>query len=145
MSKLSAFKDLMRTLSDAGLLEFGSVIKREVVHQALGITVPTMGTRAQFDAISLLELDAIDYCRNHLLDGGKYLAGTDAGYRILLPSENQRQVELYMASADKKLSRALKLSKNSPALADIKHDQVEARIHMKRQHTRHRAGHELRA
>ena len=104
-----------------------------------------MGTRAQFDAISLLELAAIDYCRNHLLDGGKYLAGTDAGYRILLPSENQRQVELYMASADKKLSRALKLSKNSPALADIKHDQVEARIHMKRQHTRHRAGHELRA
>ena len=145
MSKRSAFKDLMRTLSDAGLLEFGSVIKREVVHQALGITAPTMGTRAQFDAISLLELAAIDYCRNHLLDGGKYLAGTDAGYRILLPSENQRQVELYMASADKKLSRALKLSKNSPALADIKHDQVEARIHMKRQHTRHRAGHELRA
>lgn len=145
MSKRSVFKDLMRTLSDAGLLEFGSVIKREVVHQALGITVPTMGTRAQFDAISLLELAAIDYCRNHLLDVGKYLAGTDAGYRILLPSENQRQVELYMASADKKLSRALKLSKNSPALADIKHDQAEARIHMKRQHTRHRAGHELRA
>jgi len=145
MSKRSAFKDLLRTLADAGLLEFGSVIKREVVHQALGITVPTMGTRAQFDAISLLELAAIDYCRNHLLDVGKYLAGTDAGYRILLPSENQRQVELYMASADKKLSRALKLSKNSPALADIKHDQVEARIHMKRQHTRHRAGHELRA
>ena len=145
MSKRSAFKDLLRTLADAGLLEFGSVIKREVVHQALGITVPTMGTRAQFDAISLLELAAIDYCRNHLLDGGKYLAGTDAGYRILLPSENQRQVELYMASADKKLSRALKQSTNSPALADIKHDQVEARIHMKRQHTRHRAGHELRA
>lgn len=145
MSKRSAFKDLLRTLGEAGLLEFGSVIKREVVHQALGITVPNLGTRATFDAISLLELSAIDYCRSHLLDAGKYLAGTDAGYRILLPSENQKQVELYMSSADKKLSRALKLSKNSPALADIRHDQVEARIHLKRQHTRHRAGNELRA
>ena len=28
MSKRSAFKDLLRTLADAGLLEFGSVIKR---------------------------------------------------------------------------------------------------------------------
>lgn len=145
MSKRSAFKDLLRTLADAGLLEFGSVIPREAVHQALGITVPAMGTRAQFEALALMELAAIDYCRSHLLDAGKYLAGTDAGYRVLLPSENQKQIELYMASADKKLGRALKLSKNSPALANVKHDQVEARIHLKRQHTRHRAGADLRA
>ena len=34
MSKRSAFKDLLRTLADAGLLEFGSVIKRTGHHGA---------------------------------------------------------------------------------------------------------------
>lgn len=140
MSNRKAARDLLTTLGNAGLLEFGSVIKRELVHQALGITVPAIGTRTQFEAIALAELSAIDYCRSHLLDVGKYLAGTDSGYRILLPSENQKQVELYMASADKKLGRAMKLSKNSPAMANTKPDQVEARIHLKRQHHRHRAG-----
>jgi hypothetical protein len=144
MSKRGAFKDLLRTLADAGLLEFGSVIPRDVVHQALGIAMPAIGTRAQFEELALMELAAIDYCRSHLLDVGKYLAGTGTGYRVLLPSENQKQIELYMSSADKKLGRALKLSKNSPATAALNHNQVEARIHMKRQHTRHRAGAELR-
>ena len=141
MSKRQNFKDLLSALDDAGLLEFGSVIPRHVVHEALGIVVPAVGTREVFASLALQELAAIDYCRSHLLDVGKYLSGTDAGYRILLPSENQKQVELYMSSADKKLGRALKLSKNSPALANnIKHDQIDARIHMKRQQTRHRSG-----
>ena len=140
MSKRQNYKDLLSALGDAGLLEFGSVIPRQVVHDALGIVIPAVGTREVFASLALKELSAIDYCRSHLLDVGKYLAGTDAGYRILLPSENQKQVELYMSSADKKLGRALKLSKNSPALANIKHDQIDARIHMKRQQTRHRSG-----
>lgn len=145
MSNRKAARDLLTALGNAGLLEFGSVINRELVHQALGITVPAVGTRAEFEAIALAELSAIDYCRSHLLDLGKYLAGTDGGYRILLPSENQKQVELYMASADKKLGRAMKLSKNSPTLANTKPDQVEAIIHLKRQHHRHRAGAPLMA
>ena len=140
MSKRQTCKDLLSALGHAGLLEFGSVIPRKVVHEALGIVVPEVGTREQFASIALMELAAIDYCRNHLLDAGKYLSGTDDGYRVLLPSENQKQVELYMSSADKKLGRALKLSKNSPALSNIRHDQMETRIHMKRQHTRHRTG-----
>lgn len=140
MSKRQDFKDLLSALDYAGLLEFGSVIPRHVVHEALGIVVPAVGTREVFASLALQELAAIDYCRIHLLDVGKYLSGTDAGYRILLPSENQKQVELYMSSADKKLGRALKLSKNSPALAGIRHDQLDARIHLKRQHVRHRSG-----
>lgn len=145
MSKREAARDLMQELGDAGLLEFGSVIPREMVHDVLGIVVPDVGTRDQFADIALRELSAIDYCRAKLLDVGKYLAGTDAGYRILLPSENQRQVELYMSSADKKLGRAMKLSKNSPAMSNTMPAQIEARIHMKRQHHRHRAGAPLMA
>lgn len=144
MSKREGFKDLLHVLAERGLLEFGSVIPRDLVHSILGVQMPEIGTKAEFDAVTLAELSAIDYCRNHLLGVGKYLAGTPTGYRILLPSENQKQVELYIGSADKKLSRALKLSRNSPAIADTKPDQIEARIHFKRQRTRHRAG-EMRA
>jgi hypothetical protein len=132
MSKREAQRELYAELDARGLLEYGSVIETPVVHAVLGIEMPAYGTKSDFDKIALFELSAIDYIRNILLGQGKYLMGTDSGYRILLPSENAAQVEQYISSADKKLSRALKLSRNTPTLDMQMPDQTEARILMKR-------------
>lgn len=129
--KREAQRGLYTELREQGLLEYGSIIPLSLVHKFLGIVVPDVGTKADFDKLSLLELAAIDYVRNILLGEGKYLTGSTDGYRILLPSENATQVEQYISSADKKLSRALKLSRNSPHMQSSLPDQIEARILMK--------------
>lgn len=136
MSKRDAHKGLFDTLSDQGLLEYGSVIPRELVHDVLGIEVPTYAAKAVYDRLAMLELSAVDYCRNVLLGQGKYLMGTSSGYRVLLPSENSLQIDAYISSADRKLSRALKLSRSSPQRTTSQPDQTEARILMKRGSTR---------
>jgi len=132
MARRDVQRELYAELDARGLLEYGSVIESSVVHAALGIDMPTVASKSEFDRLALIELSAIDYVRNILLGQGKYLTGTDAGYRILLPSENSAQVEQYISSADKKLTRALKLFRNSPSVNSSLPDQTEARILMKR-------------
>jgi hypothetical protein len=107
-------KDLLNTLRSRGLLEYGSVIKGEDVRDILGIEYPDIGTKKDFDEVALAELGAVDYVRNVLLGEGKFIASNQGDYRILLPSENKRQVDAYMQQADKKLRRAQKLSRNTP-------------------------------
>lgn len=125
-------KDLLYELRGRGLLEYGAIISGADVREILGIEFPEYGTKKQFDEVALVELGAIDYIRTHLLGEGKYLAGQGGDYRVLLPSENKRQVDLYIAQADRKLSRARKLSKNTPKLVERQLDNTEARIEMKR-------------
>ena len=137
MSKRADGRELLDELGARGLLEYGSVIETAVVHSALGIVMPQVASKAEFDKLALFELTAIDYVRNVLLGQGKYLTGTRSGYRILLPSENSGQIDAYMRSADNKLNRALKLSRNSPANANTQPDQTEARILFKRSSMRH--------
>ena len=73
-----------------------------------------------------------------MLGEGKYIASNQGDYRILLPSENMRQIESYMAQADKKLRRAQKLSRNTPSTdqRDHRSDNIDARITMKRESVR---------
>ena len=137
-SKRDRQRDVYDTLDGAGLFDFGAVIPRAMVYDLLGLDVPEVASKAVFDRIAMLELQAMDYCRNMLLGHGKYLAGTPSGYRVLLPSENKAQVDAYMESADRKLERALKLSRNSPK-ASHPPDQTEARIMMRRKGYRHGA------
>jgi len=108
-------KCLLNALRDRGLLEYGSVIKGDEVREILGIEYPKLGTKKDFDEVALAELGAIDYVRNVLLGEGKFIASTHGDYRILLPSENKRQVDAYMQQADRKLRRAHKLSRNTPS------------------------------
>lgn len=131
MSKRDAGRDLLAALRDRGLLDFGSEILASEVQQIIGLEVPKVATREVFNALDMAELAAVDYARNVLLGQGKYLAGTRAGYRVLLPSENAKQIDHYMASADRKLNRALKLSRNTPAETGHHVDQTEARIALK--------------
>lgn len=131
-------KCLMAFLTDQGLTDYGSVILADDVRQVLGLVIPKMGTQRQFRDLALAELTAVDYCRNLLLGKGKYLTMRDGDYRILLPSENARQVEAYMAQADKKLKRALKLTKSSQQVANQAPDNTNVRIMMKRESIRNR-------
>jgi hypothetical protein len=135
-SKRDRLRDVYDALDRAGLFDFGAAIPRAMVYDLLGLDVPEVASKAVFDRIAMLELQAMDYCRNMLLGDGKYLAGTPSGYRVLLPSENKAQVDSYMESADRKLERALKLSRNSPKASHLP-DQTEARIMMRRKGYRH--------
>lgn len=127
-------KDLLSTLEAMGLIEYGAVIPSDKIRAILGISYPEIGTKSEFDKLSLLELSAVDYVRNVLLGRGMYISQWKGDYRILLPSENAKQVELYISSADKKLNRALKLTRNSPSMDtdNPKTNQLEARIVMKK-------------
>lgn len=133
--------DLLTRLREAGLLEYGSHIPASLVQSALGLLYPTTGSRAVFERLALAELGAIDYVRRHLLNEGKYITSAKDGYRILLPSENEGQVEAYMRSADEKLRRGLKLLRNTPKGAADFPAQTEVRLHMKQTSVRrHRTG-----
>ena len=131
-SKRDKFRDLFRFLDEAGLFEFGEFIERTMIYELLDLEMPALASKEVFDRLAMLELAAVDYCRNVLLGRGKYLAGVPSGYRVLLPSENKAQVDAYMYSADRKLLRALKLSRNMPDVNNDQPDQTEARIMMKR-------------
>lgn len=132
-------KCLMAYLSENNLTDYGTVIHGDDVREVLGIKIPKMGTQQQFRDLALAELTAVDYCRNVLLGKGKYLTQRGGDYRILLPSENARQVDTYMSQADRKLKRALKLSKSSQQAATNQHpDNVNVRIMMKREAIKNR-------
>lgn len=133
---MSTKRDLLDTLRAEGLLEYGSNIPREIVREVLMLEYPTMGTQAEFASLSLRELAGVDYVRNHLLGEGKYLANDKGDYRVVLPSENARRVELYINSADKKLRRALKLSRNTPKGDYPSPDSKSARVIVKRESLR---------
>lgn len=131
-------KCLMAYLTANDLTEYGAVILTDDVRQVLGLVIPKMGTQRQFRDLALAELTAVDYCRNILLGKGKYLTQRDGDYRILLPSENARQVESYMAQADKKLKRALKLTKSTQQVINQAPENTSIRIMMKREAIKNR-------
>lgn len=128
---------LYRELNGLGLLEYGSVFEAALVRGILGIEMPQYGTKAEFDAVTLAELQAIDSVRGILLEQGKYLGADKTAYRVYLPSENRAVVESYMHQADRKLRRAMKLSKSTPVQPDDSAaDQLAARLMLKQQEVR---------
>lgn len=131
MSNKSAQKELLAYLRESKLTEYGTFIDASLVQEVLGIQMPESATRSEFAKLEILEMAAIDYCRHHLLGEGKYIKQVPNGYRILLPSENAGQIESYMSSADRKLSRALRLSRTTPQTERSVPDQTEARLLMK--------------
>jgi len=132
MSK-STYAKLYEALNNAGYINYGSSIPGDFVRSVLNIKYPESAPKKVFDSLALQELAAIDYVRNILLAEGMYLSGDGSGYRILTPSENASQVQNYMAASDKKLRRALKLSRNTPRTDSYKPDHTQARIEMKRE------------
>jgi hypothetical protein len=131
--KISAGRCLLDFMRTRHLDEYGSVILASEVRHVIGVETPEIGTRRQFETAALTELQAVGYVRNALLGEGKYLAQVDGDYRILLPSENARQIENYMSHADNKLRRAQRLSKNTPRIDAAPNDNIAARLHLKRE------------
>lgn len=107
-------RELFDHLNASGFLMHGESFHCEVVQDFLGLEIPATASKGVFERLALLELAAVDYVRNRILDQGMYLARTGERYRILSPTENKNQVEKYMRSSAKKLSRANKLSSNTP-------------------------------
>ena len=133
-------KCLLAYLRQSGQDDFGSVIYWHEVCRVLDLEYPEKASKAVFDALEMIELNAVGYVREVLLKEGKYLGKSCSGYRILLPNENASQVARYRSSADRKLSRALKLVRNTPrgdAMPD--RDHTEARLAMKRDAVRDRS------
>lgn len=126
-------KDLLSWLRARRLDEYGSVIMGDDVRVVIGLEYPETASKAVFDSLGLKELSAVDYVRNVLLSEGKYLSAQAGDYRILLPSENARQVDLYMSHADNKLKRAQKLMRNTPPIDTAAPDNTDVRILMKRE------------
>lgn len=139
-------KGLLEFLVDSGAIEYGSVISGSTVRLFLGIKEP-QGPISYQDAIkhskeaALLELAAIDYVRNVLLGQGMYLGQDKGDYRIYLPSENAKQIEAYMGSADKKLRRALKLSRSTPKSDMVAVDNTDVRLLAKQEEIRRHRKH----
>lgn len=119
-----------------GHADYGAIVKRSDVLDFLGITVPEMGTKKEFDAIALAEVDAMQSVRDTLLREGKYIKQDGEFYRVLLPSQNKEQVEAFMRAADRKLKRAVMLSKTTPAEHMDVHDNAGTRARMKRESIR---------
>lgn len=127
-------------LRDEGLLEYGGHIPGPYVRAFLGIEMPVIGTKRDFDAASLAELSAMDQVREALLGEGKYLAGSGDGYRILTPAENGAQVDRYLGQAQNKIRRARKLERTSPPMSDGQPSQLAARLMMADSGARRRFG-----
>lgn len=118
--------------------EYGSVIEAKDFREFFGIELPEMATYKEFKAFELKELQCVGYVRDKLLKQGKYLAQSGETYRILLPSENKTQTEAYMNSADRKLKKAILLSKNTPqsiknitdvrVLAEMKRESIREKL-----------------
>ena len=126
-------RDVYNQLHDDGLLEYGSVILGSRMRGLIGIEYPKVGTKEQFTDLALTELTTVDYIRNILLGHGKYLSQSNGDYRVLLPSENARQCELYIRSASKKLNRSLKLSRNTPPIDGHDLDNLSVRALMQQE------------
>jgi len=125
------FKDLYGFMADNDLLEFGSVITGEMVLAALNISYPETGTKQEFNDLDLYVLSAVEYVRKVIVEDGKYLAQSGGNYRILLPSENAQQCAKYIKSAQKKLNKSLRLSKNTPVGDYAPLHDMTARAHIK--------------
>jgi len=132
MSTTEKGKELYAFLKLKGKLEYGSVISELEIHNLLGINYPETGTHSEFKELDLVMLAVTDYVRNILLGEGKAFVQSKGDYRVLLPSENAKYIDRYMSSADKKLKRALKLSRNMPVI-DTGIDDKSVKIMIKRE------------
>jgi len=125
-------KEFYAWFVECGYTSYGAEVPVETVQAFLGLDYPEIAGKKVYDALTLIELGYIDYVRNMLLNDGKYLTNSRGVYRVLLPSENAAQVERYVSGASKRLNRALKLSKNTPAEYKKPNDDTAVRIELKK-------------
>lgn len=119
---------LYEELGERELLEYGVFIPSTIIHQIMGIEIPELATKEEFNRLALEELKVTGDVRWNLLEEGKYLKQTKGGYRILLLSENRDQIESYMDAAVQKNRKAMKLLRNSPPAKGLDPDKVRLEV-----------------
>ena len=117
-------------LERLGMLHYGSHIPGPIIREFLGIEIPVIATKATYDTLALCELDHIQKVREALLKRGMYIKAAGEDYRILLPSENYKQIRTYEESAGRKMKKAVLLAKTTPKETHT-YDQSSARLQMK--------------
>lgn len=125
-------KEFFAWFTDCGYTQYGAEVPVEVVRAFLELEYPIVASKKVFDDLALIELGYTDYVRNRLLGEGKYLTCSRGVYRVLLPSENAAQVDRYISGAVNRLTRAQKLSKNTPAEHKRHNDDTDVRIELKK-------------
>jgi len=123
--------DVFKIIEAHGYFEFGGVISNELFRMFFAIDeIEYPAMRKEIENQQLSELSAADFCRNKLLNEGKYFKKIGDTYRVLLPSENAQQVLSYMRTADAKLKRGIKLNDRTPTAFRISSND-EVRLFMK--------------
>jgi len=112
-------KDLLGFMRSQDLLQYGSVLTKNQLYDVLDIIKPEVATEQVYKEINFIVLSATDYVRTQLLKEGKALCQVKGNFRIPLISENASVIQTYMGSADKKLRRALQLSRNTPSIDTV--------------------------
>lgn len=132
-SNMTDGERLWFAMQDAGLVKHGVLIEESFVRETLGIVIPETGSFKSFQRLALIELNAIDYVREQLLNLGMCMPKHDGVYRIPLPSENVVIVSNWIDAASRKLRRANKLRSNTDRTVAPEVDQTSARILMQQE------------
>lgn len=112
-------KDLLQYMRDRNLTQYGAVLTKRQLYFVLDIDKPEVASEETYKQINFLVLGATDYVRSQMLKEGKAFTQVKGNYRIPLISENKEVIASYMTSADKKLRRALQLSRNTPPIDTV--------------------------
>lgn len=125
--------------NNSGQLDYGSVIPSTTLAQVAGISFPTINgasAAAIIRGVNAYELKMLEYSGfivDKLLDMGKYLKKDGDTYRVLMPSENEGQVNAYISAGTKKLSRAERLHRSTPVNVSQMVSNTSNRIFSKQQ------------
>jgi hypothetical protein len=115
--------EIVNSLRQQHLLDYGSVIKRQDLLQLFGIPIYTDDNivglnleqiRSRLKNADLQELAVSDHIRRILLLEGKYFERNGDTYRVAMPSENAAMADNFMKAAQRKIRRARVLLKNTP-------------------------------
>lgn len=125
---MSSKSELLSWIRSNSFDQYGAILSRDQFREFLGIEIPAIGTKSEYESLALAELTAISLVRDILIEEGKYIKQTMDSYRILLPSENKIQVDIFMRSASSKLLKATKLQENTPVAVGETPTNVSARL-----------------
>jgi hypothetical protein len=118
---------LWLALQADGHIGYGNDIPVSYIHEHLGLVMPEIGKRRDFERVQLLEMTAVEYVRKQLLEQGMWITRQGNQYHIPLPSENSHYATNMLSSAARKIKRAGRLVSNTPT-CNQPPDQTASRV-----------------
>lgn len=120
MSKSVDKQVILDALRARGLLDYGAVIERSVIHSLVGLVeippdMPWVAAKPIAEQNKLTEMNVMYWVRDKVLEEGKNLHQDGGIWRVDLPSENAAACERFQKKASRAINRANKLARNTPA------------------------------